>query len=761
MPFLPASSTRPAVGSTKLSDVQTSTTTSRISKCNGSAELLQRTFSNTSPSLQNLLCNHSLVSNLYLHPFSASTSCNNQTIHCCDESKNKQSSPMSFLSKEHFQQGGSDEGGGWWRRMLTGIVVAAGMKKGRRKNTSNRNHQSVCYVCGMSNTGGSKPMCGRPCKTMVEDSRSTTAGWEGEGGEGVVKKAADNCLVRERETEMHYGDGTGRGGEGLVSQGIQAGADRGCKFGKHAIIEVRGGHLTVHHWNAAELVKHVNKRVRDIENDYTNRQLEEDKESRTHDHSIHQISSCRRSNYQAHQCGVLPNGSTDSSPLHNRSIVLSSLSSSPSTTSLHHDIPLSSSPLSARSASPLSHPYPFRPSSVAYRYERVWGRKISNYSGMLTYRDVRQIFIDHTHLPTVNARRHCIVISLPPVTCLLLHDTVYLSIIAEVVKVDKLIDNLKKLSRIRHLQRGEGQEGAGGGSWEDDGVGREGIRIEGGCKNNNNESKQRKGGRSVDELNMWRDVTVRVEGRGGEDEEETRAGREDMERDSSEDRYEDDKDDEEEDNRPENNEISETRMCEKCPCTSTDLVFANRSMSYGLPLSSLSPSPITASRRGSGGRKDEENGRGKEAGGSPPFEFGALEAVIGAAFEHLSRDLCIVELDFRHVIKKSRQKKITSTVLLDQFHKIKEPIDMLAERVRAFGVVFEDLIDDEEYLKRMELTKYKEFPPLYEQTRQHEPLNADLEILLEYFDQEMDNVTLPLYGVSPYSHRHFIFALSV
>eukprot|EP00920_Eleutheroschizon_duboscqi_P037955 GHVT01090830.1.p1 GENE.GHVT01090830.1~~GHVT01090830.1.p1 ORF type:complete len:371 (+),score=17.93 GHVT01090830.1:4481-5593(+) len=46
--------------------------------------------------------------------------------------------------------------------------------------------------------------------------------------------------------------------------------------------------------------------------------------------------------------------------------------------------------------------------------------------GYLTYRDCRQVFTDTYQVPSVEVRRHCILVCLPPVTSFILHDRVYI-----------------------------------------------------------------------------------------------------------------------------------------------------------------------------------------------------------------------------------------------------------------------------------------------------------------------------------------------
>lgn len=72
-------------------------------------------------------------------------------------------------------------------------------------------------------------------------------------------------------------------------------------------------------------------------------------------------------------------------------------------------------------------------------------------SGILTYRDCRQAFTDVHPIPSIEIRRHVILVCLPPVTCFILKDTIYV-LVTEDLRADELIFQLCKLSRYYAMQ---------------------------------------------------------------------------------------------------------------------------------------------------------------------------------------------------------------------------------------------------------------------------------------------------------------------
>ncbi|XP_026193244.1 uncharacterized protein LOC34621675 [Cyclospora cayetanensis] len=121
-----------------------------------------------------------------------------------------------------------------------------------------------------------------------------------------------------------------------------------------------------------------------------------------------------------------------------------------------------------------------------------------------------------------------------------------------------------------------------------------------------------------------------------------------------------------------------------------------------------------------------------------PFEFAALECIFFAAFQQLNADILYLESKFSEAQHRTRTKGELLSLLMEDLHALKEPISLYQDRVDAFDKAFDELISNNTYLQRMELSKYARHPHLYEEPTEKESVNPDLEILLEYFDQEID-----------------------
>eukprot|EP00917_Polyrhabdina_sp_WS-2016_P023617 GHVP01051179.1.p1 GENE.GHVP01051179.1~~GHVP01051179.1.p1 ORF type:complete len:181 (-),score=18.71 GHVP01051179.1:63-605(-) len=85
---------------------------------------------------------------------------------------------------------------------------------------------------------------------------------------------------------------------------------------------------------------------------------------------------------------------------------------------------------------------------------------------------------------------------------------------------------------------------------------------------------------------------------------------------------------------------------------------------------------------------------------------------------------------------KRRGPAVSLTVLEEMDKSLK----IFNSRVESIDKAFDQLIEDEEDLKRMELTKHAKDPSLYSKPIA-ETVNADIDILLEYCDRELDGLT--------------------
>jgi len=109
------------------------------------------------------------------------------------------------------------------------------------------------------------------------------------------------------------------------------------------------------------------------------------------------------------------------------------------------------------------------------------------------------------------------------------------------------------------------------------------------------------------------------------------------------------------------------------------------------------------------------------------------------AFNQLNQSIRQLEDEFESVRAKILQGRPRS-VDLNRLHIIKEAIKMYADQVKAFDVAFDGLLANPEEMRLMELTKNHLFQNKGK-TDLNKSVHPDLEILLEYFDQEMDQFT--------------------
>lgn len=122
------------------------------------------------------------------------------------------------------------------------------------------------------------------------------------------------------------------------------------------------------------------------------------------------------------------------------------------------------------------------------------------------------------------------------------------------------------------------------------------------------------------------------------------------------------------------------------------------------------------------------------------FEIIALETLLSAAFEQLNQDIVQLESEFTR-IRTKLQKRNPTSLDLENLHDIKAPIKVYADRVKAFDKAFDELTGSPISMARMELTKLSKNPDLYETAAPVSDPNSDLELLLEFFDQEIDLFT--------------------
>ncbi|SIO73283.1 CorA-like Mg2+ transporter protein, putative [Babesia microti strain RI] len=117
----------------------------------------------------------------------------------------------------------------------------------------------------------------------------------------------------------------------------------------------------------------------------------------------------------------------------------------------------------------------------------------------------------------------------------------------------------------------------------------------------------------------------------------------------------------------------------------------------------------------------------------------ALECCISVALEHLKQDVNDVQREFEEI--KSRLRiKMPYNVIMDGLHSLKQPIGNTQEKVGAFARIFCDIVNDTADIAKFELINNDTLetdPTMSLNGKCASQVNRDLEILFEYFDQEV------------------------
>ncbi|CDJ44855.1 corA-like Mg2+ transporter domain-containing protein, putative [Eimeria tenella] len=165
----------------------------------------------------------------------------------------------------------------------------------------------------------------------------------------------------------------------------------------------------------------------------------------------------------------------------------------------------------------------------------------------------------------------------------------------------------------------------------------------------------------------------------------------------------------------------------------------------GDPVEGLMGGPMGAPTGGPlgapmGGPLEGPRGGPKTSGGRARGRRGCclVLAALWAAAAATSCHILYLEGKYGEAQHRTRTKGELLSLLMEDLHALKEPISLYQDRVDAFDKAFDELISNNTYLQRMELSKYAKYPNLYDEPTDKEAVNPDLEILLEYFDQEID-----------------------
>lgn len=411
----------------------------------------------------------------------------------------------------------------------------------------------------------------------------------------------------------------------------------------------------------------------------------------------------------------------------------------------------------------------------------------SHQTSILTYRDCRQVFTDVIHpVPSIEVRRHCIVICLPPVTCFLLHDRVFLLVVEE-LRADGIIRQLVDISASHYHPIKLSQQNYWSNHPQQDGTSSphdnhllqkipKSIRGEPFHNKNYITQKTLKRNKKnrIRRTNTREEQLVRVENLTGQElhrtsspkmasslestnhtpppssKDDNRHLQDDMKKKSQNGSIlvsnfpTDQRLDRITSGDPTGNDRADhsqlhigttttAHTISKCtPTIDKNNTKNNMKNSTKINTITTTPTPIVVAR----GRFE-----------AYPFEYACLECLISASFHHLHSDISRIEATLSQINIKVKRKLSPSSILLEDLHSVKEPVVIYEDKVKAFDKVFNELLGNASDLSRMALTRYYYNDGLYDSaylTPQVlsgaviEVSDPDLEILLEYFDQEMD-----------------------
>ncbi|KAL8426865.1 hypothetical protein Efla_002473 [Eimeria flavescens] len=472
-------------------------------------------------------------------------------------------------------------------------------------------------------------------------------------------------------------------------------------------------------------------------------------------------------------------------------------------------------------------------------------------SGVLTYRDCRQAFTDVHPIPSIEIRRHVILVCLPPITCFILRDTIYL-LVTEDLRADELIFQLCKLSRYYGLQQQQAAIAAAAAAAAADAAKSAAAAARAAASTTHRSlqhqqqqqqppqqqpqqqqqpQKQQQQTAVVDEQQqrqqqpllrqqqqhgaLWRSSSSVAKGESVsaaacELEAAAEAPASPEEEASS--------------IRKRSSPLAEDEAPRLNGAHRTDTSSGPHDLRGPQEASGVDALPQLPTMQSSGSTSSSSSHK-------MPFEFAALECIFFAAFQQLNSDILYLEGKYSEAQQRTRTKGELLSLLMEDLHALKEPISLykaslqqllsthmhaclhactyfrassraiwrLLDRVDAFDKAFDELISNNTYLQRMELSKFARHPTLYEEppekaskpsmhartcsfigwmsssmcvirrmqmlflrgrvaclgrmgslcvssylcfclSSSSEGVNPDLEILLEYFDQEIDQV---------------------
>ncbi|GBE62477.1 DNA ligase [Babesia ovata] len=124
-----------------------------------------------------------------------------------------------------------------------------------------------------------------------------------------------------------------------------------------------------------------------------------------------------------------------------------------------------------------------------------------------------------------------------------------------------------------------------------------------------------------------------------------------------------------------------------------------------------------------------------------PFEVKILECCYMASLSNLEEDMAAIEDKFRVVEQMVHEKRRYQEINMI-LHHLKQPVVNMSEILKGFTEMMDEYLNDEDSMKLLEFESHMLFygPETLRIGFEDRTVNRDLENLMEYFDQEVDQM---------------------
>lgn len=357
----------------------------------------------------------------------------------------------------------------------------------------------------------------------------------------------------------------------------------------------------------------------------------------------------------------------------------------------------------------------------------------------LTYRDLRQVFTDGSPVPSIEVRRHCIVLCLPPLSCVIMADRVFLLVVEDMC-IDELLLRLQRLQE-KHLSRENSFVSA---------VQQRTSKKTRSCFSEQpKHSPQRAADRECNQGDQLDSKNGQASSLSNVPAFEQTGDAHGSDKRSL-------------DTRSAASPSSVvTEFYRSAPQKDPAPLSGSPGNGQDKPVYRLQASGCSGSGRYTSLRSGDQ---GLMSSISSPIEFETLELLVSAAFLQLERDISYLETRLESIANNPAYRSPTSRGG-EELHVLKSHTRLYQDRVLLYDKALDDLMSNSEELVQMELSRLKveaqsvvsgdegsegrhtrASAPAYGRMRYSlnenhgEPSgpNPDLEILLEFFDQEIE-----------------------